>query len=1112
MCSAASFLWYNCDRMSKTAIRILSIAATLTAADAFPQEADDAEAEREAREEALLKEEIAYAEALVECGFPDFAENVIAATKKRWPESEARFFALEVRSLLFLGKEKEANEKIAALPERGSAKYWAARLEVANFCWQRGRKKDCEKIYDEFFKKNAKPGKELKDFVRLARWQYGQILFTGGRLEEAVKNYIALLDMLDRRKSDEDANIWCNVACETTEIYLQLASDAKDPKKRAAYIDNAQKMVRQLLWEHDKPVYFGRAIAMRAQVELLKGSVEKAQATIDEYMDQLTEIHARMEEADPDGRLGLLRQSPMPLCRFMHAEMLWKAAQNEFKKAKRNDEKIKDLLFGAKNRHGKRGKGGAYSTAINVFIRYPQSAWAARAGEMAKAIEKFANEKYGARIRTKITPEQEQRVRAYQFRGATESFGEGRYEEAIALFHGALAQYPDDGKDCVSAAEHIAISYLRLIARAKQDKKAKRASADVDKKIASWRIDADAVEGYIAERFSGASVRATATEGGNATLRLAALEKQLGDARRADLLYKAFIEYYPSHANAPAVVASLATAATGDSRHREAVALWSLVEERYPDSIYYAAALTSKSKSLEKLGDMPAAIATLKKYVDTEKNPLGAMKARMSLAMLYQRDGRERMESASTNTTEEAVADQVQKGTIQLVHGIKQFQGFAAQAAKMLEEQGVSAGDRKEYEHLRESALYLVGDNWGRLTRPEKNLALYRQKSAEGLEEYVKAYPKGTYAKGAYVKLSMVYTLLNDLEKSKGALERLRKQFPESEEAKKAMPRLARSLVEYAKTLADGADKEKILREVTQIYGEMIRKGGSIYMSSDYVRAGENLIEARNWDLADEAFEKAIATAGTNSVTSIARARIGKARSLYEQRHFGEARATLDAFMEDPKTSRMAIATNACELIVEIALRQGKETRDEKERMRHYGAALAAAKKLKGYWAKEPLWKQDRAAFLMPADVKIAQAEAESSMGLDEAARKTRSIAAANLQSYLQTRAPDAADGGEAIQFSSEERANVEEAFSKFVSLLVKIGKDQADRTLEAGARYLQLFPDGEYLEEVRRAMNEASAMNAADAKDATQSETPVEKASGGEAAAGTAADKEAKQ
>ena len=59
-----------------------------------------------------------------------FIVNDIEETKKKWPAAEARFFAIEIRSMLALGQFDEAEKKIAALPDRKSSKYWAARLEV----------------------------------------------------------------------------------------------------------------------------------------------------------------------------------------------------------------------------------------------------------------------------------------------------------------------------------------------------------------------------------------------------------------------------------------------------------------------------------------------------------------------------------------------------------------------------------------------------------------------------------------------------------------------------------------------------------------------------------------------------------------------------------------------------------------------------------------------------------------------------------------------------------------------------------------------------------------------------------------------------------------------
>jgi len=1038
----------------------------LATARSFAQEAEAApEAAPEAAQvDPALKAEIAYVEALIECGFPDFAEPVIEATKKKWPEADTMFFAIEIRGMLSLGKTEEAEAKIAALPDRKSSKYWAARLEVANNHYARGRKSECAKIYEEFFKNNEKPAKDLVDFTRQARYQWGQILIGGKRFKEAADTYVKLLGMLNKKHNEDDANIWCNVACEAAEIYLRLASE-KPLNERSGLLASAKKLVDQLLWEQGRPVYFGRAIAMKAHLELLKGSVAKAQATIDDYMDQLADLHKQIEEYDPDGKLGLLRQSPMPQCRFLLADMLWKEAQEEAKKPKKDDERIKGLMFGEKGKNGKRNGGGAYNHAINVFIKYPQSTWASQAGDLAETIAAYAKSAYGANIKTNISQADKDRVRAMQFKNANEKLGEGDYQGSIDDYFVALASYPE-GRESVLAVENIANAYLNMIVRSKDKAK-----------IESWRLDLDAVEGYLAERFGGASDKLVMTEAGDATMRLAAKEKSFGNLSRADRLYEAFLSNYRRHVNAAPTAAAMAFAAQKEAKYRDALRLYSMIEKYYTNSTFYATALSNMAICHEKLGDRPSAIAAMTKYVAAEKTELKSMQAQMNLAVMYQKDGLEILGNAETNATPEEVEAQLAKGSAQIIRGIKQFQDFADKAAAKLADPGVSQGDKNEYGKLREGAMYLVGDCWGRLTKPEKNLEAFRRKCVASLEEYVKQYPKGKYAKNAYVKLGMIYTVLSEVENCKNALARLRQEFPESEEAKKAMPRLARNLIEYSKTLSDEARKDELKKEATQIYGEMIRNEGGDYQPIDFVRAGESLIEARGWDLADQAFDKAIAKAGTNQLSTVARARLGKAKSLFAQKNYSEARESLDLFLGDEKMSRMAIATNACDLIVQVAMQQGRAERDENLRMKHYGAALGAIKKLRGYWKNEPVWKQDRAQFLMPADVKIAQVDAELAMGLEEAAAKTRKVAAANLQSYLQSRTPTVDNPID--KYSAEDLANLESAYAKMLPLLVKIGKEQAGRALKFGQQYLEMFPNGENRALVQRCINEAMALGA---------------------------------
>ena len=145
----------------------------------------------------------------------------------------------------------------------------------------------------------------------------------------------------------------------------------------------------------------------------------------------------------PDGKEGLRKFSPMPLCRFMLAKMLWEEAQAEYKKPKRDDERVKSLLFGEKGSSGKRNNLGAFNHALNVFILYPESTWAADAGEMSEKIREFAEQNYGAKIKTTITQDQLAKVRQMQFRSPAEKMAEDRTEEAIAEYLEVLGRYPE---------------------------------------------------------------------------------------------------------------------------------------------------------------------------------------------------------------------------------------------------------------------------------------------------------------------------------------------------------------------------------------------------------------------------------------------------------------------------------------------------------------------------------------------------------------------------------------------------------------------------------------------------------------------------------------------
>lgn len=1020
----------------------------LSAAFAMSAFADAPNADvEEVKEDPELEAEVAYVEALVNGGYPDFAPSVIEATKKKWPASEARFFAIEIRGLLALGKFEEAEKKIAALPDRSSVKFWAARLEMANNYFARGQKAECMKIYDEFFKAFPKPNADIRKFYLDACYAYGQLLAGDKRYAKAIERYEALLKLLK-----DDA--WCNVACETCDLYLKLIDQTTAPaekKARDGYIAAATKIADKLLWQLEKPVYFGRAVSMKAHIEQLKGKAERASELIDEYRPQLKELHDKIVEFDPDGRQGLLKQSPYPECLYLQAKILFDEAKAEYKKTKRNDERVKSLLFGPKKAGGKRDvMKGAFAMAQSVFLNFETSSWAVQAGDLAEEMRTFAEEKYHAKIKTKVTPEQIARVRAAQFKEANELFVTGRSQEAVDAYASVLAKYPES-LESIAAIENMASATIDLAQEAK----------DETEKF-NHRIDADAIETYLAERFAGHRNKVVMIAAGDAVVRLAAKESEYRNPARADRLYADFCSNYTRHSSAANVAAARADEMQKNGRYADALKFWKIIASNYTNASVYASSFIKVSQCLGALGDEPGEIAWMERYLKHETVKIYRLQAQMALAQLYQKRGLALLENAATNTVPEALEQAERVATGEIIRAIKNFQSFEKEASAAMEDPATPPADKEKYAHLKEAAMFLVGECWSRMNRPQEKVEkLYRPRAIEAFNKYLEAYPKGQWATVGYVKLGTLHTAMGDLAKAKDALDALSKKFPDSDEAKNAKPRLAKNLIEMG-----------MKTEGTEIYAEMLRTDGT-YSAGQFLNAGDALVEARSWALANQAFERAIKLAGTNALQTVGRARLGIARTAWKQGALGEAREALDAFLEDPKLSKMAIAADANFLLVEVASEQGSKEKDSALRQKLFGAAIGALKKVRQYWRNKPQWEQDRLD-LLSGDVLVDRMRAEEAMNLKEEALETRGRAAAQFQIFIQAHGPTAETPLDKMEAGAVE--NLERAYATVIPLFAGLGTDQAERVMTFGQEYLDLFPNGKDRTAVINCMNRAKA------------------------------------
>ena len=1010
-----------------------------------------------AAEDSAIKEELKYISALVDANMPDFAEPVIDAAKKKWPQVAPKLKVLELQGALRLGKFDEVQKVVNAMKTK-NGEYWALRLSMADAYYARGMMNDCRKIYEEFFKTVQKPGADLIDFYVESGFKWAQICVNEKNFDEAVKMYDGLLAQIPESGATEER--WCTVAMEEVSLLIRLAedielpADAKKAKpladKRKAYLDRATKLADKLLWKNELIIVFGKAIAMKAHIEMLRGNMEKAQNLVNDYMPQLAEIHNSLLQQDPEGKYGYARMSPMPECRYLLGQVMWNAVESEMKQAKPDKAKIADLLFGAKQ-GGKRNNAGAYNHVINVFVKYPESAVAANAGDLANEIEKFVKKEFGKEIKTTVTPAQKAKVRKMQFDNAFAIYRNGDCPGAIKAYTPLIAQFPDV-EEIPGAVAVLADCNLSLWQTEK----------DATKKQA-FRDAATAAEEDLAKRFSGkGDTRERAA--GDEIQRLAIKERELGQLARSQQLWDLYFKAFPTHYNASQRALSLAGQAYKAEDWEQASRYYGLVATVYTNSPHVASALQYLSLCAAKTGDTSAQMDWLRKFANTTKKVAERTTTQLQLAQMQQKAGFAAFEAAAETNDVEA-ATEIRKTAYRSVAGaIKDYRAASTAITKELEEnKGLTKEEKEKFLLRREQAMFLEGDGWQRLAWPEDKISAFRMQAVKAYERYLEAYPKGTWGPVALVKTGTIYTAEKKMDESQKAFARLQSEFPESDEAKNSVPRLAKTLIEM------GLRQEGVAQ-----YKQMLETTGGKYSAGQFLAAGDALLEAKGYDIAGEAYTKAIelSKAVTNEAAKtaiVARSTLGQAKAAYGQKLYAEAHQKLDQFVE--KYAKNQLVVDAYELIVEVASEEGRKEKDDELRKQYFNAAVRAIKKLRGHQKTQ---SEIDILDLRSGDVLVRKMEAEEEMNLKEKAKETCGLAASAFQTFLMSHEPTPEHP--AKDMTPAQLANLERCYSTALPLMAKLGKEQTEMILKYGAAYMELFPDGKHKQAVQNALNQAKA------------------------------------
>jgi len=971
-----------------------------------------------------LKEEFQYIDVLQQLRMPDLAEEVIAEAKKKFPEAAAQLKVREIQGLLWQGRFEEVQKIVDAMPDKNGPEFWALTLALADAYYAFGRYADADKRYLEFFKKVDKPPAALVSFYRDSAYKYAQMLLYLGKSREALAAYRRLF------KVPLEEDVARQVNADMAELMLKMAPDIQKKEEKAALLKEAEATVDKLLWKHD--IWFGKAIVMKGHIFLLRGDVKGAQELVENYMPQLKTIHDSLRGQDPDGALGMLRMSPMPQCRYLLAVLLMDEAMAEAKKEGGSDDRIKDLLLGERDPQAKQRKGnGAFNHFVNVFIRFPESQWAAEAGERSETIRAFVKKRYGVDLRTPVTSEQMAKVRQMQFAGARLLFSQSQFQEAIEKYLLVLNQFPE-APESVPALGDLAVSYI-----------------ETSDKDPDAMLMADTVTAHLSERFS--EHPALAKDAGDQVRRIG---ERFGEMKREDKkreTYAMFFRDYPSHYATSQLLMGFAEREFQAKNYLGALVYYKRIAEAYTNSPYYFDALNRMTQVYKEEGLRIPEIQALELYGDrlsARDRPGHALViAKFRLAEACREHGNVLVKNAGTN--EAATAEQREAAQKEGVAWLaKAAQGFDG-VAKMLE--GSAAAyqqndeEKKSNAQIREAAVFTKAVCLTQINYPQDKLPALRKMAVAAFEEYVERYPKGKFAPKAQLQIGTLCTILQDTVNAQAAFEKLGKTYPESDEAKNSVPMQAAALIDI------GLRGEGVAK-----YRQMFAAGGT-YTEGQYMAAARALEEAREYGLAIQAYGKVLATA--KALPLVANGKLGLARALAGQKKYPEARKILSEFIKDKALSKLQLSVDANMLLVDVASEEGKTEKDDIERTRLFNSAIEALKMVKKY-RKEP--EEMAQLDLAAGEILLRKMEAEKKLGLKAQSAETRGKAIVAFQVMILNMNPGNVRLAEPL----------EKAYFCCVPLLLDHKKYRDAQ--EDCETYLRIFPDGRYTTDIQNWLNQA--------------------------------------
>lgn len=963
--------------------------------------------------------ELEYVDKLLENGLADYSRIVL----EKMSLSPEIMNIRKIQSFTALRKFPEAEALVASQPGSSqSALTMTLALADGYYAW--GEYDKAQALYEGFFKKFPDgPDPALTSFYMSSAYKYAQMMLLTGNRKAAADAYRMAL------KAKPEVNVKRQLQSELTEVLIQLAEESKGPEQKAL-LDETKKIVDDLLWVQD--VWFGRAIVMLAHMRMMNGDIDGALSLVEDYGTELRNIDkALKEQSDATGE-DLTKLSPMAQCRYMIGKIMQTEAQKIVNEGGDRQRALELLI-------GKGGKSsGALQHFVNVFARYPNTAWAADAGNRFRQVKEMLKQVWDKEVSVNITPEQWAAVETAQFREARTLFNQQRFAEATALYEQVLALFPE-GETAVQALGELTACYIET---------------------GDYML-ADAVVRHIAERFN--KNEKLMAQAGDQVVRIAFSYGEHNEPEKLRETYGVFFEYFKNH---PRTVLELYRFADEAFRRNDldlALTYYERIVKDHEGKPAYMDALNRMTMIYDKQGKVEEQLKALKLLI--KKLDESGQKSHLTISAMYRfavalkgygpkytdaavakfKEIEDLLKDPAKRAAYETNPDE-SKANLQVLQGAMLF-GAVSDAMRTKVPPAVQAAFDKKA---------------GRAVPPETILkGYYKANAIKRLTELVDMFPDSPFAPLALSQVGTLYTVIGKPDEARQALQRLQKDYPNSKEAANAVFMIGRNLLEM------GMRREAIA------YFKQMFSGTGEYNSSQILTAGRELFDAGEFEIALEAFDRIISTEKEKNI--LEPARVGKGQALTKLGRFADAVAVLEKVLVDYPNSGYTVDICRSASLAYAAV--ASDTADEIARLDMFNKAVTVMKRAQKF-AKDDGVKAE-------LDLGVARtferkSEAETKFGTKEKAAAYRDEAVAAYQSIMMFKKP----GDPAVD------PFLEDAFANCLPLMLEM--ERWDDVVQDAQKYLNAFPNGKHVLSVRQALTRGRVGGGSEASVENTGETPA--------------------